>query len=634
MNTTNTKLQKFTDTLSNLFLLCLGLLAFQSIFWQSIFWFDLSSYKIWAIILNFIEKIQYALVILAIVFGSLIFYVKRDKIESIEEEREKEILEEEKRKKEFEKRFPRLNRIPVVWGIFRWFYVDRMYAVGIVLIIILWFSIYIKGIWNYWFQWDEYYQAKLTNNYIEWKWLFYLGDSDTIYYTRSRFTSLLPIISYEIFNHVNMNINKEFIYRLPIIILSVLTLILIYIITYINYWKKIAIISLFIISTEIWYVYMSKYLRFYIPTLLGIAIILALLSTYKKQITTWKYKVKLIVCIILLAFLWYKFIQAYFLFILLFSIIYIIYINSLYNPKHKKYYIMLVIWIILLVILFYFYKLLTSQHWPYDNVRWNFNITNNIYQLKWLIYNYGIYIIGLIIWITYIIYNFNKKTQVSDPIFLYIILSLIFLFWYINNVPFTFTHRPIFFFIAFIIIFSIYIFINILPKKKFNILMSLIIITNIIILFNYNITRPWDRYYPTKLIFEKHDIIFWNKDIAEYLKNNKLNNYDIIIIWAYSLNVYLDNLNVIKKFLWWNWTQIQLNKIIQNHIKTHKPLVIIVHATAYWNRHNKLYEKIYWRKNWYITEVNSSFSNFIEKKYISNIIYLSKDKYSKIFFIK
>ena len=29
INTTNTKLQRFTNTLSNLFLLCLGLLAFQ-----------------------------------------------------------------------------------------------------------------------------------------------------------------------------------------------------------------------------------------------------------------------------------------------------------------------------------------------------------------------------------------------------------------------------------------------------------------------------------------------------------------------------------------------------------------------------------------------------------------------------
>jgi len=84
MNTPNTKLQKFTNTLSSLFLLCLWLLAFQSIFWQVIFDFDLASYKFWAVILNLIKTSQYTLVILAIVFGSLIFYVNRDKIESVE----------------------------------------------------------------------------------------------------------------------------------------------------------------------------------------------------------------------------------------------------------------------------------------------------------------------------------------------------------------------------------------------------------------------------------------------------------------------------------------------------------------------------------------------------------------------
>jgi len=69
------EINKFSSILSNFFLLFLWILALQSIFWQSIFWFDLSSYEYWKKALEIIKLIQYPIVILAIVFGSLIFYI-------------------------------------------------------------------------------------------------------------------------------------------------------------------------------------------------------------------------------------------------------------------------------------------------------------------------------------------------------------------------------------------------------------------------------------------------------------------------------------------------------------------------------------------------------------------------------
>ena len=133
------EINRFSNTLSNFFLSFLWILAFQSIFWQAIFWFDMANYSIWTFLLWFIEKMQYMLVILAIVFGSLIFYVNREKIENLEEENGEEELSEEKRKLEFEEKFPILNKTFIIWWICKWFWKEWLkYSLGLIIIILLW----------------------------------------------------------------------------------------------------------------------------------------------------------------------------------------------------------------------------------------------------------------------------------------------------------------------------------------------------------------------------------------------------------------------------------------------------------------------------------------------------------------
>jgi hypothetical protein len=70
----------------------------------------------------------------------LSFYLDRDKINKAEEEIEDEIKEEEKRKNEFSKKYPKLNNIPFLRWIFRWMYGEGWsYSLGLIGIIVLGF---------------------------------------------------------------------------------------------------------------------------------------------------------------------------------------------------------------------------------------------------------------------------------------------------------------------------------------------------------------------------------------------------------------------------------------------------------------------------------------------------------------
>lgn len=133
--------KRFTNIISILFLICVWCITFHSIFWETLFWFNVSTYNIWWILLNFLDTIEYKLILLGIISWSLIFYANRMNINSIEE-----VNNQKEEKKEFKEKYPKLNTFPIVRNITKWMYWEWwnisiwfivLFIIGIIIIILI-----------------------------------------------------------------------------------------------------------------------------------------------------------------------------------------------------------------------------------------------------------------------------------------------------------------------------------------------------------------------------------------------------------------------------------------------------------------------------------------------------------------
>jgi hypothetical protein len=88
-------------------------------------------------IVNFLETNIFYTASLAIFFGFFTFWLERDRIKKeVEDDEEKEKLEEEKRENEFPQKYPKINKIPVLRGIIKWGYKEGwVYSLFLILII-------------------------------------------------------------------------------------------------------------------------------------------------------------------------------------------------------------------------------------------------------------------------------------------------------------------------------------------------------------------------------------------------------------------------------------------------------------------------------------------------------------------
>ncbi|MBS8121653.1 hypothetical protein [Candidatus Vampirococcus lugosii] len=244
---------KFTNLLSIIFLTCLGLLAFHSIFGQAIFGFDLTSYSFGESILNLLKNLQYPLVILAISVGALLFYSNREKIESIEEEQENEFLEEERKKSEFGSKFPVISRIPLINWIVKWMYKEGWkYSLGLVGILVLAFIL-------------RYINLTILDPYSDEPAHLIAGynllQNGFAEYTRALLVSYSVAFFYWLGNASSF---YEYLYwgRLPGIIFSSLTIIPLYFLAKkIN--KPIAIITISLWAISPWSIGVAKSIREY-----------------------------------------------------------------------------------------------------------------------------------------------------------------------------------------------------------------------------------------------------------------------------------------------------------------------------------------------------------------------------------
>jgi len=121
------------------------------------FWFELPKYIFLILLLlvtisslkfefikpvsDFLGSFKLWLTIATIVFGALTFYMNRNVVDKIEDEKITEEKKEKKRKEEFSEKFPRINKIPIFRNIVKWMYKEGWWYVIILLLILVMFTV-------------------------------------------------------------------------------------------------------------------------------------------------------------------------------------------------------------------------------------------------------------------------------------------------------------------------------------------------------------------------------------------------------------------------------------------------------------------------------------------------------------
>ncbi len=225
--------------------------------------------------IDYLKKNAGFLTILTIGFGFFSFYYNKEKIEKeTEEEQNKEELAGQKRKAEFSKKFPRINKIPVLRGFVRWMYKEGWGYISIFFIIfIIGFSNIFINLTNLPLHQDEIfhfstaYGLKETGTFVTWD---YLNNIPQSAYTRNNIYTILVFISSSVMGF------SVFAGRFVSAIFGVFGLFAIYYISKKMFSsKKIALISAYIYSVNDIIIYFSRFLRGYI-----ILILLSILILY------------------------------------------------------------------------------------------------------------------------------------------------------------------------------------------------------------------------------------------------------------------------------------------------------------------------------------------------------------------
>lgn len=470
------------------------------------------------------------------------------------------------------------------------------------------------------FQGDEYYFVKEMNYFFsdEGK-LFYMGEDEP--YGRSKLTSILLILWIKITSLLQFDVvfTKEFIFRSLFTTLHILSSFLIYKISRFYVSKTTAIFIATIVLSEIWFIYLGTYIRFYVPSLL----LILLLLYYTQKMGT---KISLAIATVV-SFIANFFVQAYFLFVA----VYFATLLLIQLIKDKKYYAAGALGSVagIGLIGLYIYYVATTHDQSYNGVSYSFNLENIRLQSLWLLQNYFIYTILFVGTAFWTIRNITKNIQ---P-FLYVWLSMGFYFLYVNHVPFNFTFRPYYFFLPLLFLCSLIILDKVLQSTKLKyFIFSIILGINIVVMFTYPAHKPGHEYFPTKYVFEKHSIIFSNEEPFVYLDNlikkYNLQNSTILSLYADDTLYPSVNYKIYQTYRWGKGDLIEYTNILDLNKKSNLPLFIVAHATASCRLHNQLY-LIHWNRDC-VTEVSSEYENIlIENDF--HIIYIAKDKNTRIY---
>jgi hypothetical protein len=253
-------------------------------------------------------------------------------------------------------------------------------------------------------------------------------------------------------------------------------------------------------------------------------------------------------------------------------------------------------------------------------------------MFHWLYINYG----AIIILFTTSFIGRIRKTNLSNIGELFIIANVLFIFLYVVHVPFNFTFRTALFFLPVLFIYFIkYLDQNYTFTKLSKTLIFFILFINIFMSIKYHTDSAGKPYHPTKLVYEKIEIITDTKNLAEYIKDySTKENTDTIIYIGLGdslLNYYLHpNPTPIINFKYSRVYDSSLNDLLFSlEENKNKNYIIVISANAIPNRQNELYERIYDKQ--FVTEANPSLYFYIENSAEFEKIYTSKDGLSSVY---
>lgn len=490
--------------------------------------------------------------------------------------------------------------------------------------------LYLYGLGHYSFQMDEYYHVAVSKTYFETGNIFTIG---TTPYTRSALTSLITIGSQYIFSNISPNIPIEFALRFPFALCGLISIFFAFKISEKITTKSNALLITLFIATETYLMYFFTYTRFYA---LSIALILAMLylciHSKNRGITTF-------ICI-LISYTGYLFVSEYFLFITCFFALLFVW-N--FAEKEQKSRLPLIIGAGILagaILGTLVYR--ASIENVYNPFAWNLNTGTARNMMYWLYINYGPMLIVLVsIFIGYLStwkYTLPRLTS-QNIINTYVITNFLFIFIYVVNVPFNFTFRTTLFVLPCIFILYIIYLDKQYIHTKIGILFIIgLLANNIYMSIRYHADSVGEPYHPTKLVYEKIEIITDTKDLARYIASysETIKKPEAIIyiglgdtLLRYYLPKQLQDIPI-TAFRYSREYDSRLSDLT-SFIEEHKEqnLLVVISANALPYRRNELYDRIY--KKFYVTEANPSLSSHIKESPYFTKLYTAKDGYSLIY---
>jgi len=496
------------------------------------------------------------------------------------------------------------------------------------------FLMYVFQLGNYGFQMDEYYHAGVVKTYAETGNMFYIGDTP---YNRSKLTSLIAIGVFEFSEVMHFPFNQEFILRLPIVLFGLGSLVMVLKITQLlGMPQKIAYLVTAVLATEIYFYYFSIYLRFY---MIGVFFILfPLYFVLKNQ------KIKFDVLAFLVSVGCYYFLSEFFLslMILYAVIVGLRYYTNVYSrkPDLRKSFILGAIGLSILLYVLYQINLRSRLTGSYNFVEWNFNREQLNFYLIFLIQNFGIYLLTLPISFVLLLKKMIRffRDGADLPVVELIVFALLaFFLGYVVHVPFNFTFRPLIFVIPILILLFAVVLYQLLETKITTVLLTILVLINTGAYLRYRLSAVGDMYHPTKLVYEKMEIITGNKDIAHFIDINFTDEpFSLFYVGLanYHLRYYLSTSEE-RDFYSYRSTRNGSSSVLdfQNDLMNsdHSEKLIVINANAIddSSRNNQLWNLLYGRVN--VTETDPKIYRYISSNAQFELIYESIDGVSKVF---
>ena len=213
------------------------------------------------IALGLFELVNVNLFALTFLFGIIVLYDNKHIIKEYEIEEQQDVLDEKKRRAMFAKKYPKINKIPILRSIVKWMYKEGWeYSSLLIVFILIGGVLRITNLDYFSIYHDEFFYTSSTKTFVEtggtnlWN---YVTNSPSHTHYKPLITIFLGIFT-KIFGYNTFNL------RLPEAILGTLTIFVIYYVTKkITRNKKIAIIaSVFLCFNEI-LIYLSRFIRQY-----------------------------------------------------------------------------------------------------------------------------------------------------------------------------------------------------------------------------------------------------------------------------------------------------------------------------------------------------------------------------------